>query len=212
MKLTEIIQEEQIDEIKLKHILAGATLAGAIATGNVGHETDTQDKQHASGKIVQTKLSPEQLKAKEEKQRVDDLTATVLDKYKIAPAKAEEIVNLAIKHEKPVFPKAEDLLAIIGIESSFNSNAESNLKHDKAIGLTQIRPKIWGIHAVDVKNNLDKQISLSADILDKYHHKLGSKDKAIHAYNIGLTNMRHKRGLNPDYVEKWKDELERYDI
>jgi hypothetical protein len=212
MKLIEIIREDQLDEIKLKHVLASAALAGAIAAGTAGHSVDTQDKQHASGKITQAKLSPEQLKAQEEKQRVDDLTGDVLDKYKIAKSKAKEIVKLAIKHEKPVFPKAEDLLAIIGIESSFNPNAKSNLKHDKAIGLTQIRPKIWGIHAADLKDNLDKQVSLSSDILYKYHHKLGSEDKAIHAYNVGLTNVRHGTGLNPKYVEKWKTELKRYDI
>ena len=212
MKLTEIIQEDQLDELKLKHVLAGAALAGAIAVGTVGHDTDVKAKQQVSGKITQVKLTPAQLKAQEEKQRVEDLTQVVLDKYRIAPGKAEEIVNLAIKYEKPVFPKAEELLAIIGIESSFNPNAKSNLKHDKAVGLTQVRPKIWGIHAADLKNNLDKQVKLGADILDKYNHKLGSKDKAVHAYNIGLTNMRHGKGLNPGYVEKWKDELERYDL
>jgi len=211
MKIVEIIQNDQLDEIKLKHVLAGAALVGAIATGNV-NDASTQNKQQASGKITQVKLTPAQIKAQEEKQRVAELTKTVLEKYRISPKKAEEIVGLAIKHEKTVFPKAEDLLAIIGIESSFDPNSISNLKHDKAVGLTQIRPKVWGIHAADLKDNLDKQVSLGADILDKYHRKLGSKDKAIHAYNVGLTNFRHSKGLNPGYVLKWKNELERYDI
>jgi hypothetical protein len=213
MKLNEIIESEQLDEIKLKHFMAGAALGAAMgASGGavVQHSHDkaqivaAQSKEAAIKKSAKTESEKKQIE-------IDKLTDIVLDKYKIDPKKAEEIVKLTKKYESPSFPTAADLLAVIGIESSFNPAAKSNLKHDKAIGLTQVRPKIWGIHASDLKGNMDKQIELSADILEKYYQKLGSKDKAIHAYNVGLTNVRHKKGLNPDYVRKWKQELKRYE-
>lgn len=214
-----IKESEQLDEIKLKHALAGAALATGLATGAV-HKHDVEQAKTqvtAAQKSAQEKVNKAEAVAKaakslaeRERQAIVKLTDIVLDKYKISPDKAQEIVELTKKHEKDVFPKAADLLAIIGIESSFNPAAKSHLKHDKAIGLTQVRPKIWGIHVKDLRGNLDKQVELSADILSKYYRKLGSKDKAVHAYNVGLTNVRHGTGLNPAYLQKWKTELKRY--
>lgn len=199
MKLNDIKTQEQLDEIKLKHILAGAALVGAMATSGSHKHEPIQKPIHSMSM------------AEKNKKEVEDLTKIVLSKYKIAPAKAKEIVTLAKKHEDKVFPKASDILAIIGIESSFNPNAKSNLKHDKAVGLTQVRPKVWGINASDLVGNMETQIKLGSDILNKYYHKLGKKDDAVHAYNIGLTNLRHDKNLNPSYVQKWKAELKRYE-
>lgn len=202
MKLSELNNKQQLDEISLKQALAGATLAATLSTG-AGHYSDEAPKQ-------KTHLSVKQEHELAYNKEISNLTNIILDKYKIAPEQAKKIAILAKKYENNVFPKAIDLLAVIGIESSFDSNAKSNLKHDKAIGLTQIRPKVWGIEASTLKNDIDKQVSLSADILSKYYHKLGNKDSAIHAYNVGITNFRNKTGLNPEYVQKWKNELKRY--
>jgi soluble lytic murein transglycosylase-like protein len=213
MKLTEIVESEQLDEIKLKHFMAGAALGAAIGASSGMAVTHANDRSQISAARAKEAATEKSAKNKIDKKdaEIQNLTDIVLDKYKIDPKKAKEIVELTKKYEATSFPKAEDLLAVIGIESSFNPAAKSHLAHDKAIGLTQVRPKIWGIHASDLKGNLDKQISLSADILAKYYQKLGSKDKAIHAYNVGLTNVRHHTGLNPKYVEKWKQELKRYE-
>jgi soluble lytic murein transglycosylase-like protein len=222
MKLNEIQDTEQLDEIKIRHALAGAALAASLSTVSV-HQHDVQkakteisaaqakiDKAESEAKTAKTAAEKAKAEAEIESALISKLTDIVLDKYKIAPANAKHIVELVNKYADPVFPKAEDLLAIIGIESSFNPSAKSGLKHDKAVGLTQIRPKIWGIHAKNLRGHLDKQVELASDILNKYYQKLGSKDKAIHAYNVGLTNVRHGKGLNPAYVTKWKAELKRY--
>jgi soluble lytic murein transglycosylase-like protein len=133
----------------------------------------------------------------------------VLDHYKISREQAEKIVKFAIKYEKPSFPKAHDLLAIIGIESSFDIYAKSSLKKDPAIGLTQIRPKIWGLKPEVLKGNIELQIKKAAEILDMYYHKLGSEEKAIHAFNVGPTALK-KGNTNHGYVRKFKTELAKY--
>ncbi len=115
--------------------------------------------------------------------------------YKIHKHKADHIVSLAYKYEKPDFPKAIDILSVIGIESSFDENVKSKLKVDPAKGLTQIRPKVWK-HLL-LKDNLDtpeSQIKYSAKILNSYYKQIKNQEGALRAYNIGLTN--YINGIN----------------
>jgi hypothetical protein len=234
MKVNELLEQEQIDEIKLRHVLAGAALGAALTTGGVaGHEKYQAHKQEVQAKQAQQskeeaakkaekvkadaakKASDEKAAkekvAKDAQSRVDKLTKKVLEKYKhnIKEPEAKKVVKSAIKHEQGDF-KAEEMLALIGVESSFKKTAKSNLSNDKAVGLTQIRPKIWNLNATELSHNVDKQISKTYEILADYKKKLGNKEDAYHAYNIGLTNFRHEKGLNPAYPRKIKIELSRY--
>jgi hypothetical protein len=143
--------------------------------------------------------------------RARQLAQVVADKYAVGSDFALKVAHLAVKHEKPQFPKAEDILAVIGIESSFKPNAQSALKKDPAVGLTQIRPGVWGLNAAKLKGNIEAQVKLGADILHKYYDKLKSADKALHAYNIGLTNYMKQKGLNPRYVQKFDKERDLYE-
>lgn len=202
MKLEEIYEgltEEQLEEIKLRHAIAVGAIAAASAL-SPSHKHDNEAHLRAPAiHQVKHELSSE------------DLVGVVIANYDIAKTEAEKIVNLAKKYEKPSFPQAKDILAVIGIESSFDKNAKSGLKKDPAIGLTQIRPKIWGIKPAVLKGNVEEQIKKASEILAEYYHKLGSEEKAIDAYNVGITN--HKKGKNnPNYVKKWKLELAKYDI
>jgi soluble lytic murein transglycosylase-like protein len=231
MKLDEVLDQEQLDEIKLRHVLAGAALGAALTTGAVtGHEKyqahkhevqAQQAKEDATKKAAKEKAdavkkasdekAAKDKAAKDAQDRVEELTKKVLEKYKsnIKPHEAKKVVKAAIKHEMGDF-KAEDMLALIGVESSFKKTATSNLANDKAVGLTQIRPKIWNLNATELAHNVDKQISKTYEILADYKKKLGNKEDAYHAYNIGLTNFRHEKGLNPAYPRKIKTELSRY--
>ena len=230
MKVNEIIiqENEQLDEIKLRHVLAGAVLGAAIGAGGAGHAHDkyeqhkkevqvqqakekaAKDKEDVAKKAAKEK-SDKDSAAKAEKERIEKLTKIVDEKYKhnVKPAEAHKIVTLAIKHEKAVW-KAEDVLALIGIESSFKKDAKSNLKTDPAIGLTQIRPAAWRLNASSLKNNIEKQISKTYDILDHNLKVLGNKEDALHAYNVGLENVKHpdrEGGVqNPEYYKKWSRE------
>jgi soluble lytic murein transglycosylase-like protein len=217
MKVNDILQEDQLDEIKLRHVLAGAALGAAIGAGGVtklhADQKDTektrtvQVAKDEAKKELTKKLTP----AQEEQLRVKELTDSVLSKYKhnISAAEAEKVVKLAIKHETSNFT-AEDILAQIGVESSFKKTAVSKLKKDPAVGYTQIRPKIWGMKANELSGSVEKQIKKTYEILDHYYQKLGNKEDAWHAYNVGITNFKRKKGLNPEYTKKIKRELTRY--
>jgi hypothetical protein len=134
------------------------------------------------------------------------ITTALKKKYKsVSDEDFAKVFAMAKKYERAVFPKAADILAIVGIESSYKKNATSGLKKDPAKGLMQVRPGVWGI---DVKSlaTIEEQIKFGADILGKYYDKLGDVDKAVHAYNVGITNFKRGKGLNPSYVDKFNRE------
>ncbi len=201
MRSHDFLTEQQLEELNLKKAAAGGILA--LATANTmlpsfkAPQELPKEPPRASASVKQ--ISPE----------VKNLTQDVLKKYKIDPAVAANIVELAKKHEHAVFPKAKDLLAIIGIESSFNSKAVSQLKKDPAIGLTQIRPGVWGLNASELSKDIEQQISKSSEILAKYNTRLKDPMKAVHAYNIGITALLQGRE-NQKYVDKFEKELALY--
>ena len=129
----------------------------------------------------------------------------ILSTFKISRPFAEEVVGLAHKYGNDTFPKAADILAVISIESSFRPNVKSKLKRDKAVGLTQIRPKVWShLIAPGELKTIENQVRYSAMILALYYTKLGDEQSAINAYNVGIT--AHKRGdRNDTYVSRFND-------
>lgn len=207
MKLHEVVQptlleQEQLDELSVKHAIAAGATALALAVGSSSHKTEPVDTKPLTTHTINKAVH---------KDDVHELTKAVLDKYDISPVQAKKIVQLAKKHEKADFPKAKDILAIVGIESSFNPNAQSGLKKDPAVGLMQVRPGVWDLKKAEIKGpgNIDKQISIGSEILAKYYKRLNDRDKAVHAYNVGMGNFL-KGKHNPSYVAKYKDELTMY--
>lgn len=147
-----------------------------------------------------------QWKAHVAKKEATVITTAIKSKYKgIGVDDIAKIFALAKKYEKPVFPKAADILAIVGIESSYKKEATSNLKTDPAKGVMQVRPKTWGITAKDLAT-LEQQIKFGSSVLGKYYDNLKDEDKAVHAYNVGITNFKRGTGLNPSYVDKFHKE------
>lgn len=197
MKIQDILQyQQQLDEISWKQaVAAGTVAAGSLVPMEIGQDISRPPIHRTSGSVVN---------------QAQDLADIIVRKYRIDPKKALHIVHLAHRYEKPDFPKAIDILAVIGIESSFDSNKQSNLKHDPAMGLTQIRTKMWQMNPKTIKGDLDSQIKMSAHILNKYYYKLNrDPESAVHAYNVGLTAF--KRGqFNPQYVEKFNNERRMY--
>lgn len=131
---------------------------------------------------------------------INGWATAIAAKYRINPKLAQTIVELAVKHEDEVFPKAADILAVIGVESSFNPKAVSRLRHDPARGLMQVRPGIWKIDPKEL-NDIEKQIEAGVYVLKRYYGRAGSAEGALHAYNIGITSYR-KGKKNPAYVAK----------
>lgn len=205
MKLTEIVDlpssNDQLDEINLKH----ATAAGALALGTLLSPNSTFQHQVPTPSIEQAaKPSVFELE-------VSKLADTILSKYRISPELATKVATLAKQNEKATFPTAKDILAIVGIESSFIPNSVSGLKKDPAIGLMQVRPKVWGLNPNALHGNMELQVKTGADILNKYYNLLGNKEDAVHAYNVGLGNFRRGKH-NIDYVHDYKNELRMYKI
>lgn len=198
------ILTQELEEGKLKDMAIAVGAAGALAAGGMYYHTTQSEK--VSPALIQAIQKP----AKQ--QDPEYLKQTILAKFnKVDPDKADEVVNAALKHSHPVFPQAHHLLALAGIESSFNEKAVSKLKTSPAIGLTQIRPMIWNIHPKEL-STIDGQIKHSAHILKTYHEKLGDPDNAIRAYNVGITNLNKgkKRDAAERYLAKFKSELSRY--
>jgi soluble lytic murein transglycosylase-like protein len=210
MKLCEIaLTEDQLNEIRLRHALAAAGLAGSLAlSGASTHQADQPRPPQTQ------QVQPSQPVAVEQpalKNDIETLTQAILDKYDIDPRLAERVARAALKYEDQTFPKAEDLLAITGIESSFKPHSVSGLTRDPAIGLMQVRPGVWNL-SPKALSTVEKQIKVGSTILHSYYKKLQSVPDAVHAYNIGLTNFRHGIRLNPEYVEKFSEERKIYDI
>lgn len=132
----------------------------------------------------------------------------ILARYsKVDPNLADEIVKYTAVYAKHDFPRQEDLIAVIAIESSFNPKAVSNLKTDPAIGLTQIRPGAWRhkLSKHDLRT-VENQIKHGAAILAHNYQRVNDKALALHAYNLGLTAaLRGARSKT--YVIKYKREL-----
>lgn len=123
---------------------------------------------------------------------------------------AAQITQAAFKYQDAVFPKADDIIAIIAIESIFNPKAKSNLKHDPAKGLMQIRHGVWKDKInVDNMNRIESQIKHGSEILAHYYRVVDDKNKAIMAYNVGLTAALNGR-TNPKYLAKYKREMQAF--
>lgn len=198
MKLNEIVDLsgcEQLDEINFKQAVAG----GALALGTLMSPSLSQN-------------DPVQVTAV---QRVDMnramLANTIMKKYRVSPTLAQTVASLAQKYEKSSFPKAEDILAIAGIESSFRPHAVSKLRTDPAMGLMQVRPLVWDLDPGRLSNDVEYQIKSGAEVLHKYFKLLGNAEDAVHAYNVGIGNFRRGKH-NIKYVHKFKNERQLYSM
>lgn len=200
MKIHEAKGVEQLDEITFKQAVAaagvGASLMGAPhkAEAPVPHAPMIQTMQQQAKPVEQPKL---QLSQSEQK-AVDQIT----QRYNADPDFVAQVIQLVKKYQKPGFPTARDLMAIIAVESEFDPDAVSGLSHDPAVGLMQVRPNVWGIDPEELKDP-ETAIKIGADILHKYYRHLhGDKEAALQAYNVGLTNYQQGEE-NPRYVQKY---------
>ena len=189
------LQDESVDE-GLKHAVAAGVLAAASLTGSAPKHNPHDEvtaAQKAENDSETKRLTMKQHMAQEENKkeaRAKELAAIVTDKYAVSDDFALKVARLAVKHEKPTFPKAEDILSVIGIESSFKPNAVSGLKHDPAVGLTQIRPGVWGIDPSKLKGNIENQVKMGANILKTYYDKVKSVPDALHAFKTAMSTRR----------------------
>lgn len=210
MKLDEVLEPQQLDEVSLKHAAAAGILGLAALSPNKTTNANALGSPGYEQYVAQKAAFNQKYQEDQKEKRVAKLSGFISDRYNISDEDAREIVKLAHKYERPDFPRAEDILAIISIESSFNKDAVSKLRRDPARGLMQVRPGVWGIDKAAL-SDAEAQIHHGAQILDKYYHKLKDKEAAIRAYNIGLTHYLKGRMVDAAdrYSEKFRTARER---
>lgn len=213
MKAEDFLTEKQLNEINLRK--AGANTALALAAFNAGvtnpiyNHGDERPKSAKTQKDVVNRRSSGSVQYQKNEINPQETAQQISRRYKIPPELASNIVALAKKHEKPDFPRADDLLSLIGMESSFNPDAVSTSKKDKALGLTQIRPIMWNQDPKKLKSDIEHQIKTSSDILAKYNQKLQNPYDSIMAYHLGLTGFL-RGDDNPDYLKRFQYEKQFY--
>ncbi len=89
------------------------------------------------------------------------------------------------------FPKVQDILSIIKIESRFNPNARNGVSN----GLMQVNHG-----SLDIGTNMSQGVKL----LREYYVMLGSERAAVLAYNSGPSSYRRGR-FKIKYFEKFKE-------
>lgn len=200
MKLEEILSqpEPQLNEISAKGALATA-LIGIPALGMMMHPKKVTDTPGPGPE-------PEKPAYVQKHDEIEELTQLVVKNRNVNPTFAKQVVLLAKKYEDPVFPKARDIVAIIGIESNFKPQAVSKLKRDPARGLMQVRPGVWKIDPKELAS-AEAQIKHGSLILKHYYKKLnGDIPKTVSAYNHGITKVRRDRH-DDRYYKKYTKEL-----
>jgi len=233
MKLSEItsisttdIGTTQLDEVSLRNLAAAGALglaslsAPAMAAGHHAKHHDTKhhaphkaqhhakhDQKHSEAKKKPHIVVPKYVGTMPRSPEEEILVNYIVSKYKTTPELADYVVSMAEKYERPVWPKAKDILAIVGIESAFDPTARSKLRHDPAIGLMQVRPGAWRLDPKLLETNIEHQIKTGANALATFYDRLHDPEAAVHSYNIGLTNYRNQENLNPSYVVKYNKEL-----
>lgn len=123
--------------------------------------------------------------------------AYIVQKWKVDPKLANKVILEAKKHSQPIFPKKEDVLAIIAIESGFKTSATSSAN---AKGLMQV---LYKPTTFDVSANMADGVFLLKD----YYSKFNNINATIQSYNVGIG--AYKRGSrNLDYLSKYYEERE----
>lgn len=124
----------------------------------------------------------------------------IMAKYGVDKEEAATIVKVAEEKAYPDFPTKKDILSIIAIESSFNKRANSGI----SLGLMQIN-FLANRKRFKKKSDLfdiEKNIEIGVGLLREYYEQLGSRKKAIQAYNVGIGNFLS--GLcNRSYLHKF---------
>jgi Transglycosylase SLT domain len=202
-----ILEQEQLDEGAIKNAIVGLAIAG----GALGIHQAMKAPVEAPSEVVGAIHHVE----KEEPKFMDKQTSIehIKKKFKVSHDVAEQAVHAAFKHAAPngQFPQAHHMLALAGVESSFRPNVKSSLKRDKAIGLTQVRPKTSGLKPKALAT-IDDQFKHSSAILQKMHKTMKNPHDTLTAYNNGVTATLRGGNINRNYAPKVMKELEEFKV
>jgi soluble lytic murein transglycosylase-like protein len=126
------------------------------------------------------------------------LVEAVVLNYDKNPEFVQNIVTTASKYEYADFPKREDIMAIIAVESRF----EPKSQHKGSVGLMQVNRSA---NKRLIEGNLfdtEENIRVGVLILRTYYLALGNARAAVLAYNSGIGGYL-KGAKNQSYYKKY---------
>lgn len=134
----------------------------------------------------------------------DDILAIALaSKFNKPVAVIKDIIVLATTYAYSDFPKREDILAIIAVESGFNAKAY----YKGSYGLMQLE---YSSHRKDFKGtsvyNIERNIAAGAGVLHQYYSLLNNNSRSsVLAYNAGIGRFKHGK-YKATYYHKYDDQ------
>ncbi len=133
-----------------------------------------------------------------------NLVKYVSKRFKLSETAAQDIINTADKYASDSFPKRNDILAIIAVESGYNTRAQ----HRGCFGLMQIQ-KVSHSKSLRGRSlyNPAVNIEIGTGVLTAYYDLLkGNKRGAILSFNAGIGNFLKGRYVTK-YHQKYLAEL-----
>ncbi len=146
---------------------------------------------------------PNQDLALETPAQYGNLVSYVSKRFKLSETAAQEIIALADKYATDSFPKRNDILAIIAVESSYNTRA----KNRGCYGLMQIQ-KASHLKALKGRSlhNPAVNIEVGAGVLTAYYDLLKeNKRGAILSFNAGIGSYLKGRYETKYYLKYLKE-------
>lgn len=132
------------------------------------------------------------------------LVKYVSTRFKVSEKAAKDIIELASKYAYDTFPKRNDILALIAVESSFNPMAKSK----GCLGLLQIE-KASHKKLINGRNlhNPEVNIEVGSKVLNMYYGLTGSNKRgAVLSFNSGIGNyLKHR--YKSEYYSKYSSQL-----
>lgn len=127
----------------------------------------------------------------------------ISERFKISQKLSKEIVELATEYAHTTFPKRNDILALIAVESTYDVNARSR----GCLGLMQIEKKS---HLKLIKGRSLKNprvnIEVGSTVLNQYHVILkGNERGTVLSFNAGIGNFLKGR-YKSEYHAKYQKE------
>jgi len=131
---------------------------------------------------------------------------TIRKTFKVGDKESKELLSLILKETKSGgFPTAQQVLAVIEIESSFRKDAESS----SSVGLMQVNAGVWKLPRNRLKNAEVNVLQGIAVLKSYYRLNNGNLRSTILSYNVGPT--AYKRGqYNSTYWSRFNTAVKRY--
>jgi hypothetical protein len=198
--ISEDLEEGIIKQAIGATLIAGTSLLAYKAMHNAPSTPETPSRVSA-GIVKKIGLTP---------MSQEEATKKIVEHWKVHPNTAHQITTAAWKYGNTPHVTPHVLLGLMATESSFDPSQTSKLKSDAAVGLMQVRPKMHGLKPKDL-SSIDSQVKHGADLLKRFHNRMGNLSSGLTAYNNGVTaTLMNKPSLNKTYAPKVLSNAEKF--